>query len=157
MAQYSDLTKPDQDGHQNDIADLKLEEWTQPAAWKGDHISPDDWPQAGVRSLIQLFNGSNTPDERYVFEIPDQLGWHIAFLIETWSAAEWSISTENTLTSLESMMEFLEESSSYENRSLAEKTADHEFDLFRIERNRSIVQVVQNWYTTGIALYQATC
>ena len=86
MATYTSI-RPVTPGMEDVIASLELDGYVKKEDWRGDRTAGDVWPVATVNALVHLFIGVS-PDndtEGAGVEIPDQLGWHIAALIELWT------------------------------------------------------------------------
>ena len=64
---------------------LELEGWQEPGEWTSRQGNYESWPEAVVNGAVFLFTGQNPGnmgDEGTT--VPDELGWHIAALIEDW-------------------------------------------------------------------------
>lgn len=155
MATYTHLAPPDERGFQTVIAKLGLHNWAHPEPWQGDSCAPEDWPAAAVRALIHLFTRTSATNKQPESTIPDSLGWHIATLIETWCATTFPITMDHTLEDRRAMTDCLKQQGNSSDGYPADQTAEHQFDLFQIERSYRIARIVQQWYANGIALYHA--
>ena len=157
MAKYTMDSKPDENGHILTIAKLELDNWSMPQYWEGDRKIPEAWPQAALESLIHLFTG-HTADaaQQQGVEICDQLGWHIASLIELWSEHSTPIDHTSLYCDHQTVKNFMYAKYSHENILDMENLIYHETQLYYMERADKIRDVVQRWYRDGIALYQAT-
>ena len=164
MARYTSITPPEEDGISEGSSTVKLEldNWIIPMYWEADGgRQPEDWPEAAVESLINLFTGRTSlePGSEGI-EIPDVLGWHIATLIDDREGHQVSI----TADPLEGMSEqdrrdtwraevhqMAAYGGGYTLDALATKRAREE----RVRTTRFIVEHNQRWYAMGIQLYAA--
>ena len=157
MAKYTMDSEPDENGHILTIAKLELDNWSMPQYWEGNTKVPEAWPQAAVKSLIHLFNGKTAdPATEENVGIDDQLGWHIASLIELWSEYSTAIDETGLYDNYEASKNFAYAKYSPRNILDISQLIQHEIKLHAIERADKMRHVVQQWYHDGIALYHAT-
>ena len=117
------------------IASLELDGYVKKEDWRGDRTAGDVWPVATVNALVHLFIGVS-PDndtEGAGVEIPDQLGWHIAALIELWTDEYHPLDKIDHWPSAD----------------------PDDPPYWDEERSRHRQRSVQQWYSDGIRLFQA--
>lgn len=79
MATY--ITSKDGD----EAPELQLIAWSPSPHWTDQKVMPFHWPTTKIFALIRLFrNHASIPQNQEKLEIPDQLAWHIAVLMDDW-------------------------------------------------------------------------
>lgn len=86
MADYSFFTKTDSRRNEHLTVSLVLEGYQANEYWNGEIEIVEYWPLTALEVLIHLCTGRNRSDTDESVEIPDVLGWHIAHLMDLWTA-----------------------------------------------------------------------
>ena len=130
------------DGHPT--ATLTMDDYDHPHAWPGPTGAPDTWPHSTIASLIHLFTGSHPePHTDAGSDIPEALACHIAVLIEDWC-----------LNDLDGPGEHPRGNFPHDQDTPATPAAVA-YAALTNERTAFAARHVQEWYSQGIALYQA--
>ena len=159
MARYIAL-KEDSRGDITHLAQLELEGHLAPGWWYDEGDPKEDWPEAAIGGLIHLFTGQRVNDDTTGegVEIPDVLGWHIAVLMESWSEQFCHLGEKGGgLDSKDSpaMVEYMEFNGPQgKYPSKADLSYADRLIFYRHAQHRQ--NIVQQWYSDGIRLYQAT-
>lgn len=154
MARYTTYAPEEEPQYPTFIAKLNLENWHPPEHWEGDHRASEEWPQATIESLIHLFTGNTSEATgQEGIEIPDQLGWHIAHLIELWQQSLYPIDNNALNDAPEALAHIVAAKYKPSNNGSLLALQGYESELHHIERVDKIRDVVQKWYADGIALY----
>ncbi len=143
MARYTSI-QPGPGTGEKSIASLELDGYVQEEDWKGDETTGHLWPVATVNALVHLFTGVSPDNDRESagVEIPDRLGWHIATLIELWADPYHPI--DEMARWPHPPAELRDWNENPHGQADKEKRARH--------RQRT----VQQWYSDGIRIFQAT-
>ena len=161
MARYYALTEPNDSGEQDFVAKLEMDGYVYPEFWEGEERVNEYWPESAVSALIFLFT-NRLPLEDMTgegIEIPDSLGWHIALLMDFWSDdycglgdEAGGLGTDFSSGMLREYMAFRAGGDAYPSQG-----AIGYLDMkVRYEHAKHRRNVVQQWYSDGIQLFQAT-
>jgi hypothetical protein len=147
------------------IASLDMKGYLQSKYQEGNETEPAFWPRTAVSGLVQLFTGLNPDSDKTGegIEIPDCLGWHIAVLMDSWCDEACPLS-EGAPELGPAMGMAMEPEYNNMEAYMAWKAGSHptmtavEYagKLLETQHARHRQNIVHQWYSDGIQLYQAT-
>lgn len=155
MARYIPWGKADDKGHQSFVGDLELEGYFAPSYCPADGGGSQEWPFNAINGLIYLFTGQIGDDSDGI-EIPEVLGWHIATLIELWSQESCPLGEEGAGLLDESKLGLAEYLAFQAPEYPPKQALQYANCLMCYRHAKHRQRIVQQWYSDGIRLYQAT-